>query len=250
MDTTATCQDCGKQFNGDNARNQLRGHRMQCAKRKNENEAKDMNETKTKKAPGNGDEAKPNINPNLTAEERQIVDRVANQDTSWMTITEGDMEDFSLMSDPMELPPPARKAQQERRYAFHWAELKPARIDQLTRMATPPLRWAIATRTTFPELSDYVNDNYGCVTRHDCALLFKPWAHHARVIEAKQRLTKAYEEGSGLTGGKNKIASRHSDVEVMTGPKHKIDGGDQVLADEAVFDGRGDVMGELVADEG
>jgi hypothetical protein len=219
---------------------------MKCTRK---NEAKDTMETKTKKAPGNGDEHL-NMNPNLTAEERQIVDRVSNQDTSWMTITEADMEDFSLMSDPMALPPPARKAQEERRYAFHWAELKPSRIDQLTRMAVPPLRWAIATRTTFPELAPYVNDNYGCVTRHDCALLFKPWGHHARVIEEKHRLNKAYEEGSGLSGGKNKIASRDGDVEVMTGPKYKISGTDQVLADEAAFDGRGDEMGELVADEG
>jgi hypothetical protein len=242
----ATCQYCGKQYTGETARNQLRGHMMKCTRK---NEAKDTMETKTKKAPGNGDD-KPNINPNLTAEERQIVDRVTNQDTSWMTVTEADMEDFSLMADPMELPPPAKKAQQERKFAFHWADLKPARNDQLTRMAVPPLRWAIATRTTYPELAPYVNDNYGCVTRHDCALLFKPWAHHSRVIEEKARLNKAYEEGSGLKGGQNKIASRDGDVEAMTGPKYKIDGRDVVMADEAAFDGRGEEMGELVADDG
>ena len=183
-----------------------------------------------------------------------------------MTITEADMEDFSLMSDPMALPPPARKAQEERRYAFHWAELKPSRIDPLTRRAVPPLRWAIATRTTFPELAPYVNDNYGCVTRHDCALLFKPWGHHARVIEEKHRLNKAYEEGSGLSGGKNKIASRDGDVEAMTGQKYRIGATDEVQtlkrrdssgkvvaefeSPEDAIDGQGQSLGELVADEG
>jgi hypothetical protein len=243
----AICPRCGKQYTGDSARNQLRGHMMKCAVRMKE--AKDEMTNETKKAPEVEIESKPNLNPNLTAEERQIVDRVANQDTDWMTITEGDMEDFSLMADPMELPPPAKKAQQERRYAFHWAELKPARIDQITRMAVPPLRWAIATRTTYPELSPYVNDNYGCVTRHDCALVFKPWAHHAMVIEAKHKLNDAYEQGSGLKGAKNKITGRDGDVEVMSGPKYKIDGGDQVLADEAAFDGSSsDMVSDLVAD--
>lgn len=218
---------------------------MKCAVRTKE--AKDnMNENK--KSPEVASESKPNLNPNLTAEERQIVDRVASQDTSWMTITEGDMEDFSLMADPLELPPPAKKAQQERRYAFHWAELKPARIDQLTRMAVPPLRWAIATRTTYPELAPYVNDNYGCVTRHDCALLFKPWAHHARVIEAKHKLNDAYEQGSGMKGAKNKITGRDGDVEAMTGSKHRIGATDEVQTLKQ-RDSRGNVIAEFESPE-
>jgi len=198
-------------------------------------------ETKTE----TGKTINPNVNPNLTAEERQIVDRVESQDTSWMTIKESDMEDFSLMADPMELPPPAKKAQDEKRYAFHWAALTPSRIDQLTKMANPPLRWAICTRTTFPELAPWINDAYGCVTRHDCALLFKPWSHHMKVKEAKDALNKAYEEGSGIKGGKNKIASRDGDVEVLSGKQYKIDGNDQVLADESTFDGED--VGEMAS---
>ena len=233
---TASCELCGKTFSGEKAATQLRGHMMRCPARKTERKkSMEALEPKTTKEPGKTEQ--PNINPNLTAEERQIVDRVASQDTSWMTITEADMEDFSLMADPMELPPPAKKAQNERRYAFHWAQLTPARIDQMTKMAAPPMRWALCTRTTFPEIAPWINDAYGCVTRHDCALMFKPWAHHAKVMEAKQALNKAYEDGSGIEGRKNKIASRDGDVSVMSGSKYKIDGRDQVLADESNFGG-------------
>lgn len=226
---TATCDQCGKTFTGDKAENQLRGHGMRCPARKKGTEK--MEAAQTKKEVGT--ESDPALKPaTLTAEERAIAERVAQQDTSWMTIRESDMEDFSLMADPMELPPPAKKAQNERRYAFHWAQLTPARIDQLTKMAAPPMRWALCTRTTFPELSPFINDAYGCVTKADCALVFKPWSHHARVMEAKHALNKAYEDGSGIEARKNAIATRDDDVQVYSGAKYKIDGSDQVLADE------------------
>ena len=240
----ASCQYCGKLFTGDKAQNQLRGHRMQCVRAKR---TKLTEEGRMKNQPATN-QPEPteagNISPTLTAEERAIADRVATQNTDWFTITEADMEDFSLMSDPMQLPPPAQQAQKERRYAFHWAELKPQRIDQMTKMAIPPNRWALCTRTTTPWLSDYINDAYGCVTKHDCALLFKPWAHHARVMEAKHALNKAYEEGSGIQGRKNKIESRDDDVRVHAGKEYKIGGSDQVLADESAFDGSGEILPE------
>jgi hypothetical protein len=192
---------------------------------------------------------KPDLSPNLTAEEKAIADRVSGQDTDWFTINEGDMEDFSLMSDPMELPPPAKKAQHERKFAFHWADMNTKRIDQLTKLANPPQRWALCTRTTFPELAPWINDLMGCVTREGCVLLFKPWHHHALVMKAKDALNKAYEAGSGIQGRKNKIASRDGDVEVMSGREFKIGGSDQVLADESDFGSGGEGMGALV-DEG
>jgi hypothetical protein len=66
-----------------------------------------------------------------------------------------------------------------------------------------------------------------------------------KVKEAKDALNKAYEEGSGIKGGKNKIASRDGDVEVLSGKQYKIDGNDQVLADESTFDGED--VGEMAS---
>lgn len=231
METSASCEFCGQSYTGDKAANQLRGHKMACPVRKKQ-EKNIMAKTEAATKTGND---QPNLNPNLTADERAIADRVASQDTSWMTITEGDMNDFSLMADPMELPPPAKKAQAEKRFAFHWAVLNPTRIDQLTKLSNPPQRWALCTRSTFPELAPYMNDVLGCVTKQDCALLFKPWHHHEMVKRAKADLNKAYEEGSGISGRKNKIASRDDDVEVVSGRKYKIDGSDQVMGDENDF---------------
>jgi hypothetical protein len=235
MDTevSASCELCGKTYTGEKATSQLRGHSIHCPGRMKGKAMGQAAQTKTEA----GTASEPALKPTtLTAEERAIAERVAQQDIDWMTISEEDMEDFSLMSDPMELPGPAKKAQQERRYAFHWAQLTPQRIDQLTKMANPPLRWALCTRTTFPELAPWINDAYGCVTKADCALVFKPWAHHAKVMEAKASLNKAYEDGSGIEARKNAIASRDDDVKVYSGEKYKIDGSDQVLADEESFE--------------
>jgi hypothetical protein len=249
MDTSAlSCSVCGKTYTGDSAPKQLRMHELGAHKR-TKTEKTDMSQTTNEKQKEAGAAEKPNLNPNLTADERAIVERVMDQDQSdlsWMTVTEDEMEDYSLQRDPMELPPPAKKAQEEQRYAFHWAKLHADRIDQMTKQARPPYQWALCTRSTTPWLAKWVNDAYGCVTRHDCALMMKPWHHHMMVRQAKEELNKAYEDGSGIQGRKNKIAERDGDVEAYAGKKFAIGKGDEVLADESYIDGS-EGNGELAA---
>jgi len=247
--TACTCAVCGKTYTGDSAEKQLRMHKLSAHERTKLKETEAMSKPTTEVKKESGTAEKPNLNPNLTAAERAIVERVIGQDESdlsWMTVTEGDMEDYSLQGDPMELPPPAKKAQYECRFAFHWAKLDAGRIDELTKQARPPYRWALCTRSTTPELAQWVNDAYGCVTRHDCALLMKPWHHHELVKRAKAELSKAHEDGTGIAGRKNQIAERDDDVEAYSGKKFGIGKGDEVLADESYMDGS-EGNGELAA---
>lgn len=189
-----------------------------------------MPKIETKKQAGSEatETTNPEIKEALTPDEKQIADMAASQDTSWLTITEGDMEDFSLAENPMALPPPAQKAQDDRKYAFHWAEANHKRIHQLTKLANPPYRWVIVNRVTFPDIAPWVNDQVGCVTREGCILLAKPWHHHAVVIQRKRDAANLHEQGSGINKGKNRISERDDDVSVFTGKKFKIGAGDVV----------------------
>lgn len=243
---TASCV-CGKTYTGythAQAEKRLQTHSRFCDAWKKAKESEAMNnEPQPTKEP----EAipTPNLNPHLTADERAIADRVmGDSDTSWHTITEGDMEDFSLQRDPMELPPPAKLRQEEEKYAFHWAQLEPRRIDQLTKLAEPPMRWSICNRMTAPWLEGYFNDALGCVVREDCILLMKPWHHHMRVKARKTEQNKAYELTSGLNRGKQKIAER-DDLQTFDGPQYKIGKGDEVITDEAEME-MGEGEGDLV----
>lgn len=130
----------------------------------------------------------------LTQEQKAIRERVSAQDTSWFTISEHDMNDFSLMVNPMDLHPNypvAAKLQEEKKYAFRWAERTPRRIDELTRSVSPPMRWAVVNRDTLPEMAEQVDDVLGCVCCLDQLLLFKPYSHAMIVKEQKQRMADA-----------------------------------------------------------
>ena len=157
--------------------------------------------------------------PTLTPDQRAIAERVASQDTDWMTITEDQMHDFSLMVNPMNLKqnyPEAYRMQVERKFVFRWCEKTPNRVDELTRSVRPPLRWAIVNRQTLPELDRYVDPLLGCVTCQDQVLLFKPFAHAEIVNKAKRDMAEAKSrapidrvnrekvdvvEGSSIAGG-------------------------------------------------
>lgn len=247
---TARCELCGKTYTGPKAANQLRGHTQICLYRTTK-EKEAMPKEKTKQTGMNTETASPETQAALTPEEKQIADMAANQDTSWFTITENDMEDFSLADNPMALPPPAQKAQDERKYAFHWSDAIHKRLHQLCKLANPPYRWSIANRVTFPDLAPWVNDQMGCVTREGCVLLFKPWHHHAVVVKHKQDLANLHEAGSGLNKGKNRISERDDDVSVFVGKKYKIGSNDQVIADAENFEHESESeLGELVDTSG
>lgn len=130
---------------------------------------------------------------NLTPEELAIAKRVGNEDDGWQTITEGDINDFSLSEDPWKLPPPAQKAENEKRFAFRWIRRDPARLDEVKNKPAP-LRWWIANRTTTAFLAKYVDPVLGCIARHDQMLVFKPWWMYERERAAKWEAADSLEQ--------------------------------------------------------
>jgi hypothetical protein len=186
----------------------------------------------------------------MTAEQRGIAERAAAQDTSWFTIREDELNDFSLQINPFSLKdnfPEAWRAQQEKQFAFRFCERTDRRIDELTRSVGPPLRWAICTRTTTPFLEKYVDPILGCIAVLDQVLLFKPYAHYAIVQRAKADLTNAKYNA----GRPDAVATRNADpdkIKSYVGPEYKIQGGDQVFhEDTRQYSGESD-LGDLVDD--
>lgn len=170
---------------------------------------------------------------NLTAEEAAIFQRVMSESNDWQTITEDEMNDFSLIADPFDLPPEARKRQNEKQFAFRWAARKSERVDEL-RSAAPPLRWMIANKTTCPWLSEKdVDPILGCVPRLDQMLFFKPWAWHERVRAAKMELA----ENQDRTGDiKRRHGMKDKGGNWMYGEQFRITQSDEVMADESMMD--------------
>jgi hypothetical protein len=180
--------------------------------------------------------------PNLTPEERAIVQRTANQDTDWHVIREDELEDYSLSEDPYKLPPVAQKMQDEKKYAFRWCERTPKRIDQITRTYQTYKRWTLVTRSTLPELEDEVDSILGCVCRGDQALLFRPWFYHENEKRMKEQLAEANYKSGSLEGKKQSIEDRDDDVQVTVGERAAIKSGDQIMYEDSSAD-----LGDLVA---
>ena len=225
------CEVCQKEFETEKG---LRGHMMSHKKAEKQEKAK---ETKTKNETTT---AQP-----MTTEERAIADLVGDQDTDWFTIREDELNDFSLAANPFDLPPEAEKMQNEKVYAFRFCERKPERVRQLTRGAKPPKRWAIVNKNNLPELGHLVDTITGGVIVEDQIMLFKPWSHHAAVQEAKQRLADASYMAGTLKGKRRQMENAVEGVEAYEGEQYKISSRDEVMADESVYDG----LGDLVVDE-
>ena len=173
---------------------------------------------------------------NLTPEQQAIASRSTNQEKlKRPPIREDELNDFSLMKNPLDLPEAAQKLQDKKIYAFRWCTRTPERIDELTRTVTPPLRWGLVTRTTLPDLEDLIDPMLGCVCVVDQALLYKHWEDHVRVQKAKMELAEAGLNSGSLEGKKHQSESRDEDVKVFTGPDHKIGGSDVIMGDEADF---------------
>lgn len=168
-----------------------------------------------------------------TPEESAIHRRIAGEAPDWGTITEEEMEDFSLMEDPLKLPIPAQERQDRGEYAFRWAERTPERIDQL-RNAVPPLRWWICNNTTTPFLKDLVDPVVGGVLCLDQILFVKPWRMHVLCQGAKNDLADNNDRSGNI---ETKDGEEHSSgSEWLAGKKHKISSRDVVVVDEAQID--------------
>ena len=186
---------------------------------------------------------------NLTPDQRAIADRAELQDKSWHTIREDELNDFSLMTNALDLPEAAARLQNNKIYAFCWRTRTPERIDELTRSVNPPLRWGLVTRTTISELQDLIDPMLGCIPRLDQVLMYKPWAHHMIVQKAKMELADAGLNTGSLEGKRHQMQGKHGDVEVMTGQNQKISGGDELMGEELMADidnGDSSPLGDLV----
>ena len=183
--------------------------------------------------------------PVMTPDQLAVYRRVQAESAEWTPITEESMHDFSLSVHPLSLRdnfPEAHREEVEKRYAFRWCERSDKRIDELTRSGHPVTRWKLCTRTTTPFLEKYVDHIWGCVTRLDQVLLFRPWDRH--MIEKKAK------DGSAMakaTSGKpENVALRRAQdgIEAYSGPEYKIGSGDEVLHE----DNRQD-LGELIVED-
>jgi hypothetical protein len=170
----------------------------------------------------------------MTPEQQAIAARVANQgdDDGWLHVTEDEMNDFSLSVNPWDLPREAKKLQDEKRYAFRFCERTPSRIDQLTRSQQPPLRWGIVNAVQMPELAHLVDPITGGVCVGQQILLFKPWAHHAKVKAAKAQLADGAAKSQSLDGAAAKLSTYDGKITATTGPDNKIGGRDIVVQAE------------------
>jgi hypothetical protein len=142
------------------------------------------------------------------------------------------MNDFSLSVNPWDLPREVKKLQDEKRYAFRYCERTPARIDMLTRSQAPPLKWGIVNAVQLPELAHLVDPITGGVCVGNQILLFKPWAHHAKVKEAKARLADGAARSQSLDGAAAKLSSPDGKIQATTGAENRIGNRDVVIAAE------------------
>jgi hypothetical protein len=175
----------------------------------------------------------PNQNT-LTPEQQAIAARVASQatDDGWLHITEDEITDFSLSRNPYDLPKEAKKLQDEKIYAFRFCERTPNRIDQLTRSQSPPMRWGVVNSVQVPALAHLVDPMTGGVCVGGQILLFKPWAHHMMVREAKQRMADGNSEARSLEGAATKLSSPDGKISAATGPEQRISNRDYVMTAE------------------
>ncbi len=179
--------------------------------------------------------------PTLTSDEQALASRIESQDTDWFTLREDEVNDFSLMADPLLLPLAAQKLQDDQKYAFRWCERKPERVDQLTRSYQPPLRWALVNKSNLPSLADDCDPMIGGVLCLDQILLFKPWHHYVLVQKAKTALADAQYGGlkeleQKSDGDKQFHASVRSEGGKDEPSRFEVKGSDVVVADEAEVD--------------
>ncbi len=191
----------------------------------------------------------------VTSEEAAIISRSESETVDWFGLTEGDLHDFSLMEDPLKLPKPCQKLQEEKVFAFRWCERTSKRVDQLTRSVGAPLRWAIVNMTTaktvglpietLKEIEEHFDTILGCVPCLDQLLLFKPWSHHILVQNAKRDLAENLDSSGKL---KSHEAKSDESYQFMAGPEHKIGSGDDVQKIEGVTDDDGGIIGDGTTD--
>jgi len=155
------------------------------------------------------------LNENYTPEERAIHSRVSAESDDWKTITEADMEDFSLAEDPFKLPPPAAKLRDQRKFAFRWITRSASRLDQMKSKVVPFRWWPVNRMQPMVGAMDaFIDDNNGCISREDQMLVFKPYWMFEKELEYKRQLADG---NSGDVASKNRTPI--GDLEYRSGKR-------------------------------
>jgi hypothetical protein len=196
----------------------------------------------------------------ITAEEQAIAARVAGDLGDWGDFGEDSVIDYNLGRDIFELPPPAKKKQDAREFAFRWIERTPKRLDQV-RNKPVPFRWWICNRTNTPFLDGHFDPVLGCVSREDQMLVFKPWWMRDKEVLYKRYLADSQDQSGNLLGKNGKksesgtkwLAGKRSE-DGDDAMQHEIRGADVVMADEQVMDEKSGIRhsndtSDLIVDE-
>ena len=185
------------------------------------------------------------INKSLTAEEAAIASRIMSESDEWQTLTEGDVEQFSLADDPMPFPEPVRELVERKLFAFRWVARTIDRIDQV-RNKPVPFRWYLVNRTSSPgsapEFRRYFDPNTGGIHSLDQVLVFKPWW----MFDMQQRMKRELadiQDNTGALERKDGIEPQKG-VRAHTGEAYRIGNRDEVQFDEEI-ENPGHMAGEL-----
>ncbi len=177
---------------------------------------------------------------NLTPEERSVYSRVAAESDEWKTITEADVEDFSLSEDPFKLPPPAQKLRDRKKFAFRWITRSAARLDQVKSKNVPFRWWPVNSTQPAPGVLDaFIDSNNGCISREDQMLVFKPWWMFEKELEYERQLAEG--DSRDLT---NKDKMPVGDLEYRAGKRRGTDNKplrEEVKGSDVQFEGEAEV---------
>ena len=173
----------------------------------------------------------------ITADEQAIAARVAADSTrDWETIGEDSAIDYTLGRDKFELPPEAKKAQNERRFAFRWVARIPARIDAI-RNAEVPEKWWVCNSTNTPFLTQYLDPVLGCICREDQILMFQPWWMRDKRKKILDQVT--FDKSRDITrlngqgkAGASFVAGTRSVGGSEPSLRQEVGGGDNIVFDE------------------
>jgi len=153
----------------------------------------------------------------ITAEEQAIAARItADSNREWETITEESTIDYRLGRDAFELPLPAKKAQNEKQYAFRWIARTQGRIDEMRNKQVPE-RWWVCNATNTPFLDGFFDPVLGGVCREDQILMFKPWWMHQKHRDMVNRMSEVH--GQDIT---RKDREKRGSAEFVAGAR--VDG--------------------------
>lgn len=177
---------------------------------------------------------------NLTPEEKAIFQRVSSEDKSWEQLLDigADINDFSLSADPFELPEPAKNLREKKEFAFRWVTRSTARLDEL-KSKPEILRWWPVNRTQ-PRggmFDKFIDPNYGCVSREDQMLVFKPWVLFEKERAYKNRIADSQSNSASV---ENKYDEKGSaelvGSKTVSEGRLKVNSGDISFAGEAEAD--------------